>query len=133
MHLNIPMELENSIESSNALHGIDVKHTGLGNEDGSSVFGFSRVKLGVIGKVEAHFTSQCILRVGIIVIFPRRLVGFCGFLDHFNSVLQYKLTSPKPTGKSPYFTLDFSKGINRLFGLLVALVDLCLEFELKMQ
>lgn len=125
------MELEDTIQSSNALYSINIQDTWFGDKDRCAIFGLARVKLRILRKIKTDLTSESINRIGIVVIFPRTFVAFGSFFNHFDCILQIELTSTKPAAEGPNFSFNFPKGVNGLPHLGVTFLDLLFKFELK--
>lgn len=130
VHLNIPMELEYSIQSSDTFHCINIQYSRFRDKDRCSVFRLSGIQLRVLFKVKTDFTSQSIYRVCIVVIFPRALVAFCSFFYHFNGIFQNKFARTKPATESPSFSFNFPEGVNCLSHLIAMFSNRILKLKL---
>jgi hypothetical protein len=132
MHHDIPMELDNSLQGSATLHGIDIQDPRLGDENRSSILGDSRVELRILIEKETGFTSQGIQGIGVEILGLGLGTGFGGLFDHGDAIVIDKLARPEPSAESPDFTLILSKRIDRIFKVSTTLFDFVPELELKL-
>ena len=126
------MELDNSLQGSATLHGIDIQDPWLGDENRSSVLGHSRVELRILIEKETGFTSQGIQGVGVEILGLGFGTSFGGLFDHGNDIVIDKLPRPEPSAESPDFTFILSKRIDGIFEVSSTLFDLLPELELKL-
>jgi hypothetical protein len=131
MHHDIPMELDNSLQGSATLHGIDIQNPRLGDENRSSILGHSRIELRILIEKETRFTSQGIEGVGVETRGLGDGTGLGGLFDHGNDIVIDILARPEPSAESPDFTLILSKRVDGIFEVSTTLFDFFPELELK--
>jgi hypothetical protein len=127
------MELDDSLQGSDTLHGIDIQDTRLGDENGSSILGRSVIELRILGEKETGFASQGIHGVGVETLGLGIGTGLGGLFDHGNDIVIDKLSRPEPSAESPDFTFIFSKRVDGIFEVSTTLFDFFPELELKFE
>lgn len=130
MHHDMPMKLQNSIQSGNTFHPITIQNSRLGNEHWTPIFGMPMIQLGILSLKYTWLAPKCQYRVRIKIMLPGIRADFGGLLDHCDDVIVFEFTGTEPASEAIGFSLNGAEGVDGGFEFSSAVFDFLTEFHL---